>query len=67
MERSKQNKHVVCTKDNDDDDDGVDNGVDNGGGNSDDNVDHEGADKHLIHLSQAADCCLMQKSKQNKH
>eukprot|EP00957_Ditylum_brightwellii_P078725 5985748-Ditylum_brightwellii.AAC.1 len=33
---------------------GVDDGVDN-------------ADKHIIHLSQAADCCLTERSKQNKH
>eukprot|EP00957_Ditylum_brightwellii_P056924 4314888-Ditylum_brightwellii.AAC.1 len=38
MERSKQNKHVVCYKDND---------VDNGDGDSDD-----GADMHLTHLTQ---------------
>eukprot|EP00957_Ditylum_brightwellii_P074026 5624950-Ditylum_brightwellii.AAC.1 len=34
------------------------NGVDNGA---------EGADKHLTHLSQAADCCLMERSEQNEH
>eukprot|EP00957_Ditylum_brightwellii_P141423 10775027-Ditylum_brightwellii.AAC.1 len=48
MDRSKQNEHLVCNKDTDvddgdDDDDGVDDGVDDGA---------EGADKHLIHLSQ---------------
>eukprot|EP00957_Ditylum_brightwellii_P121250 9246262-Ditylum_brightwellii.AAC.1 len=26
-----------------------------------------GADKYLAHLSQAADCCRMKGSKQNKH
>eukprot|EP00957_Ditylum_brightwellii_P033222 2517295-Ditylum_brightwellii.AAC.1 len=31
----------------------------------DDSVD--GADKHLAHLSQAADCCLIERSEQNKH
>eukprot|EP00957_Ditylum_brightwellii_P100537 7663734-Ditylum_brightwellii.AAC.1 len=34
--------------------DGVDNGAD-------------GADKHLAHLSQAADCYRMERSKQNEH
>eukprot|EP00957_Ditylum_brightwellii_P145120 11053406-Ditylum_brightwellii.AAC.1 len=33
---------------------GVDNGID-------------GADKHLVHLSQVADCCLANRNKQNKH
>eukprot|EP00957_Ditylum_brightwellii_P167448 12747449-Ditylum_brightwellii.AAC.1 len=59
MERSKQNKHVVGNKDN-----GVDNSLDdsveNSVGDSDDS-----ADKHLIHLSQAVDCCLMERGKQN--
>eukprot|EP00957_Ditylum_brightwellii_P094620 7206150-Ditylum_brightwellii.AAC.1 len=69
MERSKEYKHVVCIKDNDVDnvvnivdddsdefgnDDGVNDGVD-------------GANMHLISLSQAADCCLTERSKQNKH
>eukprot|EP00957_Ditylum_brightwellii_P064989 4929832-Ditylum_brightwellii.AAC.1 len=68
MERSKQNKHVVCDKDDDVDDD-VDNCVDDG---NDDSVDNggdgfEGADKHLTHLSQAADYSLVERSKQNKH
>eukprot|EP00957_Ditylum_brightwellii_P035021 2655323-Ditylum_brightwellii.AAC.1 len=65
MDRSKQNKHLVCNEDNAVDNydgdsvgDGVDDGVDDGA---------EGADKHLIHLSQAADCCRMDRSKQNKH
>eukprot|EP00957_Ditylum_brightwellii_P074472 5658587-Ditylum_brightwellii.AAC.1 len=62
MERSKQNKHAVCNKD-----DNVDDGVDNGDDNSADNGDNDGADKHLTHLSQAADYCLMDRSKQNKH
>eukprot|EP00957_Ditylum_brightwellii_P190875 14533436-Ditylum_brightwellii.AAC.1 len=60
MEKSKQNKHVVCGVDNDVDngveddvdDDSVDDGVDNG---------DDGADKQIIHLSQAADCCLMER------
>eukprot|EP00957_Ditylum_brightwellii_P087596 6668721-Ditylum_brightwellii.AAC.1 len=42
--------HVVGNKDN-----GVDNGVDN-------SVDS--ANKQSIHLSQAVDCCLMERSKQ---
>eukprot|EP00957_Ditylum_brightwellii_P151112 11506801-Ditylum_brightwellii.AAC.1 len=29
--------------------------------------DVDGADKHLTHLSQAVDCCLTDRSKQNKH
>eukprot|EP00957_Ditylum_brightwellii_P134973 10290952-Ditylum_brightwellii.AAC.1 len=62
MERSIQNKHVVYNKDNDVDDD-VDNGdndsVDNCDDDGVDNGDNDGADKHLTHLSQAADCCLM--------
>eukprot|EP00957_Ditylum_brightwellii_P145657 11090217-Ditylum_brightwellii.AAC.1 len=70
MERSKQNKHVVCNKDDD-----VDNGDDNGDDDSVDDCDDDdddddcdvGADKHLTHHSQAADCCLMEKRKQNKH
>eukprot|EP00957_Ditylum_brightwellii_P083783 6368159-Ditylum_brightwellii.AAC.1 len=27
----------------------------------------DGDDKHLTHLAQAADCCLMERSKLNKH
>eukprot|EP00957_Ditylum_brightwellii_P084482 6424317-Ditylum_brightwellii.AAC.1 len=69
MERSKQNKHVVCNKDNggndnfyNNDDNGYNDSVDAGvNGNSD------SADKHLTHLSQVTDCCLMERSKQNKH
>eukprot|EP00957_Ditylum_brightwellii_P035183 2667636-Ditylum_brightwellii.AAC.1 len=34
------------------------NGIDNGA---------DGADKHLAHLSQAADCCRTEKSKQKEH
>eukprot|EP00957_Ditylum_brightwellii_P077913 5921834-Ditylum_brightwellii.AAC.1 len=56
MDRSKHNKHVVCNKD-----DNGDNDVDNVA----DGVD--GADKRLTHLLQAADCCLMQIRKQNRH
>eukprot|EP00957_Ditylum_brightwellii_P076954 5848964-Ditylum_brightwellii.AAC.1 len=69
MERSKQNKHLVWNEDDD-----VDNGVDNGDNDSVDNgVDGgvgdgaEGANKHLAHLSQAADCCMTDRSEQNKH
>eukprot|EP00957_Ditylum_brightwellii_P195437 14890632-Ditylum_brightwellii.AAC.1 len=59
-ERSKQKEHLVCNKD-DDVDDGVVNSVDNG---DDDGA--EGADKHLTHLSQGTDCCMMESSEQNK-
>eukprot|EP00957_Ditylum_brightwellii_P116798 8908455-Ditylum_brightwellii.AAC.1 len=68
MERSKQNKQLVSNEDND-----FDNGVDNG---EDDSVDDgmedgmedgaDSADKHLAHLSQAAECCMIKRSKQNK-
>eukprot|EP00957_Ditylum_brightwellii_P208637 15358323-Ditylum_brightwellii.AAC.1 len=34
------------------------NGVDNGA---------DGAEKHLVHLSQVADCCWAEISKRNKH
>eukprot|EP00957_Ditylum_brightwellii_P202621 15330960-Ditylum_brightwellii.AAC.1 len=63
MERSKRNKHAVGNKDND-----VVNDVDDGdsveGGDDDDCVeDGDDSDyKHLTHLSQAADCCLMERS-----
>eukprot|EP00957_Ditylum_brightwellii_P086542 6584256-Ditylum_brightwellii.AAC.1 len=53
MERSKQNKHLVCDEDN-----GVDNCDDDGA---------EGADKYLTHLSQTGDCCRTERSKQNEH
>eukprot|EP00957_Ditylum_brightwellii_P026088 1972220-Ditylum_brightwellii.AAC.1 len=65
MERNKQNEHLVCNEDDDVDDvvdDGVDNGVDDG---VDDGA--EGADKHLIHFSQVADCCRTNRNKQNEH
>eukprot|EP00957_Ditylum_brightwellii_P028818 2177283-Ditylum_brightwellii.AAC.1 len=68
IERSKQNKHVVCNKDND-----VYNGVDNDDNDSieeeDDCVDdgNDSKDKHFTHLSHAADCFLMERNKQNKH
>eukprot|EP00957_Ditylum_brightwellii_P185826 14148227-Ditylum_brightwellii.AAC.1 len=54
--RSKLNMHVVCNEDDDVDDD-VDNGDDDGDEDGDDGVDNgvDGADKHLTHLSQAAD------------
>eukprot|EP00957_Ditylum_brightwellii_P045657 3464605-Ditylum_brightwellii.AAC.1 len=68
MERNKQIEHVDCDKDNDVDD-GVDDGdcdsVGNGGGGVYDGDDS--ADKHLIHLLQAADCCLMERRKQIEH
>eukprot|EP00957_Ditylum_brightwellii_P178511 13598152-Ditylum_brightwellii.AAC.1 len=62
MERSKQNKHLVCNEggdvdngDDDSDDDGYDDGYDDG---DDDGIDDgaESTDKHLTHLSQVADC-----------
>eukprot|EP00957_Ditylum_brightwellii_P194884 14846675-Ditylum_brightwellii.AAC.1 len=62
-ERSKQNKHHVCDKD-DDVNDGVDNGDDDSVDNCDDDCVDDGnesagsAVKHLAHLSQAADCCM---------
>eukprot|EP00957_Ditylum_brightwellii_P190990 14542319-Ditylum_brightwellii.AAC.1 len=34
------------------------NGVDDGA---------DGADKHLVHLSQVADCCLVDRNEQNEH
>eukprot|EP00957_Ditylum_brightwellii_P129108 9848131-Ditylum_brightwellii.AAC.1 len=62
IERSKQNDHLVYNKDDDVDDgdnDGVDDGDDNDG--VDDGADS--AEKHLAHLSQAADCCMTEKCK----
>eukprot|EP00957_Ditylum_brightwellii_P159808 12163946-Ditylum_brightwellii.AAC.1 len=65
MERSKRNKHLVCNED-DDVGDGDNNGiVDDGVDGVDDSA--EGADKYFAHLSQAADCCRMERSKQNEH
>eukprot|EP00957_Ditylum_brightwellii_P016558 1244514-Ditylum_brightwellii.AAC.1 len=66
MEKSKQNKHVVCDVDNDVED-GVEDDVDND--SVDDDVDNgsDGAERHLTHLSQAADSCLMERSEQSKH
>eukprot|EP00957_Ditylum_brightwellii_P122877 9369333-Ditylum_brightwellii.AAC.1 len=73
MERSKRNEHVVCNKDDDVDngdddsvDDSVEDSVDNG---DDDDVEDgdDGANKHLTYLSQVADCCLAERSKQNEH
>eukprot|EP00957_Ditylum_brightwellii_P059184 4491769-Ditylum_brightwellii.AAC.1 len=61
MERNNHNKHVVCNKNNDDDEVDVDRddyGVDNGDAND---------DKHITNLSQAADCYLIERSKNNKH
>eukprot|EP00957_Ditylum_brightwellii_P177855 13546991-Ditylum_brightwellii.AAC.1 len=40
--------------------------VDEDNGDGIDNS-YDGANKHLTHLSQAVDCCLMERSKQNKH
>eukprot|EP00957_Ditylum_brightwellii_P064257 4876509-Ditylum_brightwellii.AAC.1 len=73
MERSKQKEHIVGNKDNDVDD-GVDNGVDDGDDDSvedgdDDGVDDgdDGADRHLTHLSQAADCYFTRRSEGKEH
>eukprot|EP00957_Ditylum_brightwellii_P203703 15335857-Ditylum_brightwellii.AAC.1 len=65
MERSKQNKHNLCDKDNNGDN-SVDNVIDDAVDGVDDNVD-ACADKHNKHLSQVTDCNLMERSKQNKH
>eukprot|EP00957_Ditylum_brightwellii_P016556 1244492-Ditylum_brightwellii.AAC.1 len=69
MERKKHDKHVVCNKDNGDVENGVDivddNSVEDGVDDGVYDVDY-GADKHLTHLSQAAHCCLMERSKPNK-
>eukprot|EP00957_Ditylum_brightwellii_P166720 12691290-Ditylum_brightwellii.AAC.1 len=59
MDRSKQNKCVVGNKD-----DGVDDSVGNSVDDSVDNSD-DGANKYLSHLSQAVDCSLTERSKQN--
>eukprot|EP00957_Ditylum_brightwellii_P039240 2969000-Ditylum_brightwellii.AAC.1 len=69
MERSKKNKHLVCNEGNDVDnavDDGVNENVEDG---DNDGVDGgaDGADKHLAHLSQAADCCRTERREQNEH
>eukprot|EP00957_Ditylum_brightwellii_P021689 1635381-Ditylum_brightwellii.AAC.1 len=73
MERSKQNKHFICD-DDDDVEDGDDGSVDDGDDDSVDDGDDDGveegaedADKHLTRLSQEADCCMTERSKQNKH
>eukprot|EP00957_Ditylum_brightwellii_P000490 37753-Ditylum_brightwellii.AAC.1 len=65
MEKSKQNKHIVCNKDKDGDN-GVDNSVDNGDDDVVD-VDDDSANQDLTYLSQVTDCCLMERSKQTKH
>eukprot|EP00957_Ditylum_brightwellii_P033855 2565672-Ditylum_brightwellii.AAC.1 len=69
MERNEQNKHLVCNED-DNFDYGVDDGDYDSVCNGDDDGDDdgaEGADKHLIHLSQMADCCRTDRHKQNEH
>eukprot|EP00957_Ditylum_brightwellii_P053643 4064770-Ditylum_brightwellii.AAC.1 len=59
-QREANNKHVVCNKDDDVDDDVGDCNDDF----IDDDVDTvevvDGTDNHLTHLSQAADCCLIE-------
>eukprot|EP00957_Ditylum_brightwellii_P166488 12672895-Ditylum_brightwellii.AAC.1 len=73
MDRHQQNKHLVCNEDDDVDDgadDGADDGDDDSAGNGDDNGVDDGADsaeKHLVHLSQVADCCLADRNQQNEH
>eukprot|EP00957_Ditylum_brightwellii_P174846 13312573-Ditylum_brightwellii.AAC.1 len=57
MERSKQNKHLVCNEDHE-----IKNGDDDGVNDC-----GEGADKHLAHLLHAADCCMTERIEQNKH
>eukprot|EP00957_Ditylum_brightwellii_P186452 14195830-Ditylum_brightwellii.AAC.1 len=67
-DRNKQNEHLVYNDDDVDDD--VDDGDDNSvhdGVNDDVNDGADGADKHLVHLSQVADCCRTERSKRNKH
>eukprot|EP00957_Ditylum_brightwellii_P184055 14020469-Ditylum_brightwellii.AAC.1 len=66
MDRSKQKEHLVLEQDEDvdneaeyGDDDSVGNGDDDGADNG-----ANGAEKHLIHLSQVADCCLAELIKQ---
>eukprot|EP00957_Ditylum_brightwellii_P120687 9205376-Ditylum_brightwellii.AAC.1 len=73
MEKSKQNEHVVCKKDKSVDDN-VGNGVDNGFDNGVHNGVHNGVDdsdasvtKNFAHLTQAVDCSLTERSRQNKH
>eukprot|EP00957_Ditylum_brightwellii_P136817 10433089-Ditylum_brightwellii.AAC.1 len=51
-----------CDDDGADEDDSVGNGDDGGADNGAD-----GAEKHLVHLPQVADCCLAEISKQNKN
>eukprot|EP00957_Ditylum_brightwellii_P085883 6533727-Ditylum_brightwellii.AAC.1 len=51
--RSKQNKHVVCNKD-----DNIDDVVDNDEVYGVEDGDDDCNNKHLAHLSQAMDCCL---------
>eukprot|EP00957_Ditylum_brightwellii_P123079 9384185-Ditylum_brightwellii.AAC.1 len=69
MERIKQNKHLICNKNGESVDDGVDNGDDDGIDDDFCNCDDgdDSANKHLAHLTEAADCCLAERSKQNKH
>eukprot|EP00957_Ditylum_brightwellii_P038539 2912721-Ditylum_brightwellii.AAC.1 len=65
MERREKNEYLVCDKDNDGDN-GEDDSDNNG---NDDGVDDgaEGADKHCVYLSQAADCCRTERREQNEH
>eukprot|EP00957_Ditylum_brightwellii_P060823 4617901-Ditylum_brightwellii.AAC.1 len=68
-EISKQKDHLVSDEDNDAHDGNV-NDKDNSVGNGDDDGTNDGADgaeKHLVHLAQVADCCLAEMSEQNKH
>eukprot|EP00957_Ditylum_brightwellii_P206811 15350105-Ditylum_brightwellii.AAC.1 len=68
-DKNEQNKHLVSNKNNDVDD-GVDDGdYDSVGNGDDDGIDDgaEGADTHLVHLSQMADCRRIERNKQNEH
>eukprot|EP00957_Ditylum_brightwellii_P168689 12839800-Ditylum_brightwellii.AAC.1 len=69
MEISKQTEHLVLEQDDDVHDGNVD-GEDDSVGYGDDGGADEGADgaeKHLVHLAQVADCCQMEISKQTEH
>eukprot|EP00957_Ditylum_brightwellii_P191549 14584619-Ditylum_brightwellii.AAC.1 len=68
-----QNKHLVLEQDDhvhNDSDDGDDNSVGNGdGGGAADGAEDgaDGAEKHLVHLSQVADCYQTEISEQTEH
>eukprot|EP00957_Ditylum_brightwellii_P073560 5589480-Ditylum_brightwellii.AAC.1 len=66
---SEQKEHLVSNEDDDADNGDVNGDDDSVGNGADDGADDgaEGAKKHLTHVSQVADCCLADRSKQNKH